>query len=415
MTIRRIIAAALLFGLLAGCGKTDPAAEGKPGEETEPEEETPVEYVTSDEPIPILAWYSIPENFTTIDQYRTLKDAGFNVSMTFFGPLDDALRALDCANSAGVKLLFACNALRSDTQNTVRRVKGHPALYGYYLQDEPTNADFPDLAAWADRIREVDASHPLYLNLFPDYVNPSVLSTSYEDYVKDFIRIVKLPMVSFDYYPVTTSGIRKSWYGNLALIARESEKAGLPFWAFALSTAHNPYPLPTMASLRLQFYTDLAFGAQGLQYFTYWNPGTDTWDFHDAPINQQGQKTATYALAKAMNQELQARAGVFMGAKVKEVLFTGGNIPRDMTLLTKLPEGVSKLDTKGQDALVSLLENKGVRYLMLVSRSVDKSIAYDIAFSGAAASIGKDGSITPLKKGVLSYRLDAGDCAIFRY
>jgi hypothetical protein len=170
-----------------------------------------------------------------------------------------------------------------------------------------------------------------------------------------------------------------------------------------------------MASLRLQFYTDLAFGAQGLQYFTYWNPGTDTWDFHDAPINQQGQKTATYALAKAMNQELQARAGVFMGAKVKEVLFTGGDIPRDMTLLTKLPEGVSKLDTKGQNALVSLLENKGVRYLMLVSRSVDKSIAYDIAFSGAAASIGKDGSITPLKKGVLSYRLDAGDCAIFRY
>ena len=371
MTIRRIIAAALLFGLLAGCGKTEPAAEGKPGEETEPEEETPVEYVTSDEPIPILAWYSIPENFTTIDQYRTLKDAGFNVSMTFFGPLDDALRALDCANSAGVKLLFACNALRSDTQNTVRRVKGHPALYGYYLQDEPTNADFPDLAAWADRIREVDASHPLYLNLFPDYVNPSVLSTSYEDYVKDFIRIVKLPMVSFDYYPVTTSGIRKSWYGNLALIARESEKAGLPFWAFALSTAHNPYPLPTMASLRLQFYTDLA--------------------------------------------ELQARAGVFMGAKVKEVLFTGGDIPRDMTLLTKLPEGVSKLDTKGQNALVSLLENKGVRYLMLVSRSVDKSIAYDIAFSGAAASIGKDGRITPLSKGVLSYRLDAGDCAIFRY
>ena len=220
MTIRRIIAATLLFGLLAGCGKTEPATEGKPEEETKPEEEAPVEYVTSDEPIPILAWYSIPENFTTIDQYRTLKDAGFNLSMTFFGPLDDALRALDCANSAGVKLLFACNALRSDTQNTVRRVKGHPALYGYYLQDEPTNADFPDLAAWADRIREVDASHPLYLNLFPDYVDPSVLSTSYEDYVKDFIRIVKLPMVSFDYYPVTTSGIRKSWYGNLALIAR---------------------------------------------------------------------------------------------------------------------------------------------------------------------------------------------------
>ena len=86
-------------------------------------------------------------------------------------------------------------------------------------------------------------------------------------------------MVSFDNYPVTNEGVRQLWYENLMIIAEESEKAGLPFWAFAMSVPHWNYPVPTLASLRMQMYTNLAYGAQGLQYFTYWTPGPEPFNY----------------------------------------------------------------------------------------------------------------------------------------
>lgn len=117
------------------------------------------------------------------------------------------------------------------------------------------------------------------------------------------------------------------WYENLQVVADESASAGLPFWAFALSTAHDPYPLPTMESLRLQMYTNLAYGASVLQYFTYWNPGTEIWNFHEAPINQDKVQSEAYGLVKAMNEEIQARAAVFVGSKPVFPAHTGETVP----------------------------------------------------------------------------------------
>jgi hypothetical protein len=287
-------------------------------------------------------------------------------------------------------------------------------LYGYFLRDEPANKDFPDLAEWAAKIKAVDPDHVIYLNLFPNYAPDEVLGSTYPEHVRKFIDEVKLPLVSFDFYPVTEGGIRERWWENLEVISRESAAAGLPFWAFALSTAHKPYPVPTMASLRLQFYTDLAYGAQGLQYFTYWNPVPGTWDFHDAPIDLDGNRTPVYDLVKEMNVELQARAGVFVGAKVLSVRHAGETVPPGVTPLGELPAPLTTLDTHGNGAVVSMLENGPYRYLVIVNRSLDAGFDYDIAFSGKVSVIGRDGKATKFS-GKAPMHLEEGDCAIFRW
>jgi len=38
---------------------------------------------------------------------------------------------------------------------------------------------------------------------------------------------------------------------------------------------HIVYPQPEMSHLRIQAYTNLAYGAQGLEYFTYQTPVND--------------------------------------------------------------------------------------------------------------------------------------------
>ena len=85
-----------------------------------------------------------------------------------------------------------------------------------------------------------------------------------------------LQLLSFDHYPVVGDTCRPEWYENLEIFSDEARKAGKPFWAFSLATSHGPNPVPTPAMLRLQVYSDLAYVAQGIQYFTYWTPQGDS-------------------------------------------------------------------------------------------------------------------------------------------
>ena len=51
-----------------------------------------------------------------------------------------------------------------------------------------------------------------------------------------------------------------------------------------MATKHWKYPHPTLATLRLQMFSDLAYGAQGLQYFTYWTPvNSEGFDYEFGP------------------------------------------------------------------------------------------------------------------------------------
>ncbi|MBQ6254193.1 MAG: hypothetical protein IJK05_06050 [Bacteroidales bacterium] len=364
--------------------------------------------------IPILAWYSIPAEYASEETYQELADAGFNINFSHIGGFDDALKALELGEKTGVKIMFTCSELSTDPEATVMKVKDHPALYGYFLRDEPAVRDFPGLAAWAERIKAVDDTHPLYLNLFPNYATDEVLGCTYPEYVHRFVEEVGLPLLSFDFYPVTVEGIRGNWWNNLEVIAKEAREAGIPFWAFALSTAHHPYPSATIQSLRLQFYTDLAYGAQGLQYFTYWCPTPGTWDFNNAPIGETGVRGPVYDIVKEMNTELQARAEVFMGAKVKMVRHTGETIPSGVTRLEELPSQMKSLDTHGKGAVVSVLENEGWGYLMIVNRSLDEAFDYEVAFNVPVKQVCRGGEVKKAPKEG-QFHLEEGDCAIFRW
>ncbi len=368
------------------------------------------------EVIPIMAWHSIPAGYASLETYQELADAGFNINFSHIGRLEDALKALELGEKTGVKIMFTCSELSTDTGETVRKVKDHPALYGYFLKDEPWCGEFPGLAAWARRIEEADSTHTLYLNLFPNAIDlPLIGAKDYRDYVHRFIEEVGLPLVSFDHYPVKNDGLHEEWYDNLEVIRDESASHGLPFWAFAMCVPHWHYPMPQPRDLRLEMYTNLAYGASGLQYFTYWSPGpSDPFNYHDGPISHDGRRNPMYGKVKALNKELQSRAGVFIGSIVKDVSFTGNDIPEGTKPLEGLPEGVSAMDTHGGRLLVSQIEKEGKRFLVLVSTSIEKTVDLDISFKKVAREVDREGMYVRIGKNPATYHISPGDEVIFR-
>jgi hypothetical protein len=314
--------------------------------------------------------------------------------------------------------------LQKDPEAAARRFKDHPGNGGYYLRDEPGASQFPELAAWAKRIQSVDSVHPCYVNLFPTYGIPAQWETpDYPKYVERFISAVPTPMLSFDHYPVHREGkdpsgdrVRGDYYYNLEVCSAAARKAKRPMWAFVLSTAHNPYPVAEISHMRLQAFSDLAYGAQAIQYFTYWTSKSSVWNFHQGPIEVDGSRTPTYDRVKQLNAEIQAVRGAFLGSRVISVAHTGESLPQGTTRYAPAPP-VTSLETEGAGAVVSLLENGGHRFLVVVNRDLHKPMPLHVTFDQSAGVkvAAKDGTVRPAAGADQPMSLEPGDVAVFTW
>lgn len=371
---------------------------------------------TGDE-FPILAWFSLLGDQVTKERYEEMAEAGFNISFSHFGSAEQVEQALEASNGTGVKILVTCAEMYDDTENAVKRFRHHPQTVGYFLRDEPTGADFPKLAELADNIRKADDTKLLYLNLFPNYVSPEHLGAeSYADHVAQFIREVKLGMVSFDHYPVVFDGVRRDYfYANLEDVASEAKKAGVPFWAFSLSTAHDPYPVADRAAMRLQIFTNLAYGAQGIQYFTYTTPGTETWNFHNAPIDENSQRTEVWDRVAEINHEVKALTKVFLGAEMLKVRHTGESIPAGTVALAEgdLPKQITKVEAEKEGVTVSQLKNGTKRYLMIVNHDIYVPQRVTVECAAEVMRYLPNGKVVPASTYSPSLYVEPGDMLLF--
>ena len=234
---------------------------------------TAQEKLIAQKQIPVVAWSGIPAQETSVEKFAELKEMGININLCNYPDIDSLEKALDIAGQVGLKMITSCPELKTDCENTVRRLMKHPALEGYFLRDEPIAKDFADLGEWAQKIESIDNRHFCFVNLIAA-IHPTkteALGTkSYADYVQTLAQTIPVKQISFDFYPVLNEGIHERWYEGLEIVSAQSKKLGLPFWAFALASSYNElHPEPTVAALRLQMFSNLAYGAQGLEYWSY--------------------------------------------------------------------------------------------------------------------------------------------------
>lgn len=334
--------------------------------------------------IPILGFIGAYSADHRLEDYRAMRDAGFDVSVDGYDSIGEITLSLNRARQVGIKLMVAGRQIMDFPAETAEAVRHHPALFGYMLGDEPRMADFDTYKHRYHAIRAADSTHLCYQNLFP-YYGDELLETigaaSYEEYLRKFSEI-PLPQISFDFYPIWDYDIRPTWYYTLEAVRRESLRTGVPFWAFVLSTPHVGYPQPTLEMLRLQIYSNLAYGAQAIQYFTFRTPPPDdTYDYHNGPITLEGQKTETYNIVRDMNRELREAIPFFDGCTVERV----GHlleVPLGTERFKGMPRGLRRLKVVGtRGAVVSVLRQGDKRYLAVVNKDFETDLRVDIAFS----------------------------------
>jgi hypothetical protein len=386
------------------------------------------EKLKNDGEIPIMTYGGIPEG--TPERYRELKESGIDICWTWAG-IEEAQKSLDIAHKAGVKLMLCSPELKTDTEKAVKSVMNHPALAGYVLADEPSVSEFKQLSEWVKKIQAIDSKHFCYINLLPNYATFHQLGMddkdlygvpSYREYLEIFVREVPTGFISFDHYPVVEEDgvghLREQWYANLEDVRSVSQKNGIPFWAYTLSVAHRIYPVPTVGALRLQMYSNLAYGAQALQYFSYTGAGYE--DYHHSPVSFV-KRTEVYDRIKLVNHEIKTLSGVFLNSKVKGVWHTGKETPSPWLTARMREENphaippVKLLQTSDGGAVVSLLEKGNSHFLVIVNRDHQNPMKLTLITDDTVKKVQKDGTIVPASIYASTMEVDPGDAAIYTW
>ncbi len=345
---------------------------------------------------PIVAWNGPPPDHFSDAAFRTLAEAGFNTVLSFVqhdsqnaALLRLARRHRICALLWSPALQRALDASTADPDSvaveTLQGYRNVPGLLGFCLRDEPNAREFRSLGQLVATIKQVLPGTVPYINLFPTYASPRQLGVpTYEAYLDSFVNTVRPPVLSFDHYPITNNGLRPDFFRNLELIRQRSLESGVPFWAFLLSTQHASYPRPKEPYLRFALYSALAYGAKGIQYFTYWPPRGSGWQFASAVVDAGGRPTWLYTPVSRINAELARLGPVLLSLQSLEV-YHSDPVPKGCR---KLPQNWF-VDPGDQMQLLFgyFRTSNDRRYLLVVNRDYTSGRIVTLRFTQPVESV----------------------------
>ncbi|MEY8759768.1 hypothetical protein [Chryseobacterium tongliaoense] len=370
---------------------------------------------------PIIAFQGIPEDFNEESNFKKLKDAGFNVNLNMYSSSQKAIQALELGQKMNIKMVLSIPEIKSRPEEAVKILKNYSSFLGYYIEDEPNTSRFEPLSDIVSRLRKADSQHFTYINLFPNYAtNDQLQASSYKNYVEQYLSKVKINLVSFDHYSVVNNTVRPEFYENLEIIRSQSQKFNKPFWGFACTAIHFEYRQPTLASLRLQQFGNILYGAQGIQYYTYWSVNDLHWrqnNYSYAIVDEKGNPTPTYSIVKTVNEQIQKLAWIFSGAKSDAVYHMGNEIPSGTSKLYSVPKQFKVFSTYGKNALISLMSKGKNKFIIVQNKSLNENLNLDyrlqIALKKVDNNSGKSKLLSVLKK--YNDIILPGDILIFTY
>ena len=330
--------------------------------------------------IPRLMWdaYGDASKTPIGDQWaESLKDLGVNIIAGFSTQRELTDSVLTLAEKHGLKVMLCNLALKNPAivPLYVPLFRHRKAVAGYLPLDEPNASRYPDLLKVRNEIYSYDTAHLVLVNLLPEVPNSVTLADSYRQYMEEAISTVRLPLLSFDNYPVVLHNgvptVRDNFYSNLETASSVAKTYKVPFWSFALTLQHFDFAPPTVATLRFQVFNSLAYGSQGIEYWTYpWydpNPGFKT---KGAPLSPDGERTQIWYDVQTVNREIAAFTDVFLGCEVLGTWHTG-NVPPGCRRLRRLPAPFTQLKANYNGVLVSHIRNHGRDYIVLCNHDVN--------------------------------------------
>lgn len=399
---------------------------------------------------PIGIWWPPPPSKTTVGRYKEIADAGFNfvVGGNGVNGHPDYPAALEAAEANGLRYLLSDGALqkiiresagnaasRTTTSETtgvmqyltrrdepistfgtaatdprteinarirdlVARYGQHPALAGLNIYDEPHKKMFGLVGYAKEVLQEAAPEEMPYVNVWPSYASPNALGTStYEAYLERYFEVVRPPTLVFDHYPLLADGrITADYFYNWAVIRKYANRFGVPSQTFIQSVGFDGRKAgltrrrkPNEQELLWQINVSLAYGAKGIQYFTYWTPDTRPGDpikFGQALISNTGQRTALYYAAGRVNGYLRVIGKTLLPLVSESVVHAGEkNPPRGAKPFQKDAYVKSR---SGSPVILSRFRDPAGgadRHMLVVNRSFSKRAVARLKLSSAVSRV----------------------------
>jgi hypothetical protein len=200
---------------------------------------------------------------------RRIADAHYNTVMC-------AAPELELVAQAGLRCLvigwshgppdYLGEAVSSDVAHSLA---SSPAIWGYYVMDEPDNknkrrgATFEQLAEKVSAFKAADPSHVPWINV----------TSATGGFLSDYMKVVKPDVLSFDLYRWWAK--ESDWWRGLEAHRDAALLAGVPMIMWIESNtsekrfnAHLSPPEGNATKIRWSVYTSLAYGSKGVQWFT---------------------------------------------------------------------------------------------------------------------------------------------------
>jgi len=204
-------------------------------------------------------------------------------------------------------------AQTAELDNLINKHRNDPALYAYFLQDEPGAERFPFFGKFVEHLRKIDPTRPTIVNLLPSYAwysDPSV----FDSYLTQYMEIVRPDLVTYDNYPFTGVGGYEWWrfyFRDMEQVRRVTQEAGIPFMNFPQVSPFYAFPhTVTEGEVRWQYYASLAYGVQGILDFVYNEESTGSGLFQSsasyAPYNDYTTPLPIWYAVSGMNREFVA-------------------------------------------------------------------------------------------------------------
>ncbi len=329
---------------------------------------------TPDQHIPITVWYGPTLKSVNPFELLTIRNAGF--THCFIDLKDSELnrRALSFADSIGLGLFITDNSIerfKSGSDTTLYNIDSLTVLYntftsftGYFLADKPGLNDCVPLAILTDYLRSRFPAHNFFIQAYPEYAASAFLDTSvYTDYLSLLSQKLKPKFLSFEHFGILGDEIRPEYFSNLEAARQLSLKQGLPFWAYALLVAFENHPVVAHSHVRFQLYSGLAYGAKGVQYYSFRPPKNNSYEYGDAMLSVEGDPTDALTFSRLINAEIEKLGPTLMRLTSTGVYFSNPVPPHGKAFTPGLP--IIKIDSPSILAgfFIDDLKNKYVLFV----------------------------------------------------
>jgi hypothetical protein len=244
--------------------------------------------------------------------------------------------------------------------------------------------------------------------------------SGYASFVQSFIDTVHPPVLSFDRYPILSSGLDNNYFDNWAIIRRAGLAAGIPTWVYIQSVKFSGRVVPNEAQLRWQVNISLAYGAKGIMYFTWWTPEIARGEgFETAIITVDGRRTQLYEYVTRLNKEWLTP----IGRELKPLVSVSTTHAND----NPLPPGVEPFRpnnyvtrVEGGAVVVGQFRaatDNGARWVLVANRSDRSDTTVNLTFGSAASrkeQFHASSAAYAAAASSASVQLAAGGAALFR-